>query len=148
MDTIYSIVKHLHSINRWVILVFLLVAIFGALTKWFGNKDYTAQDKKTALLAMTFAHVQLLLGLALLYLSPKVSFAEGWRDAPIYRYFGSAHLIMMIVAIVLITIGYSVAKRQSKPKTKFLITWVFYLLGLLVMLGGIPWNGKHGAGWY
>ena len=118
----YNVVKHLHSINRWVVLALLLVATFGALVKWFGNKDYTAQDKKTALLAMTFTHVQLLLGLALLYLSPKVSFAEGWRDNEVYRYFGSVHLIMMIFAIVLITIGYSVAKRQSKPKTKFLIT--------------------------
>jgi vacuolar-type H+-ATPase subunit I/STV1 len=143
----YNVVKHLHSINRWVVLALLLVATFGALVKWFGNKDYTAQDKKTALLAMTFTHIQLLLGLALLYLSPKVSFAEGWRDNEVYRYFGSAHLIMMIFAIVLITIGYSVAKRQSKPKTKFLITWTFYSLGLLTMLGGIPW-GKYGAGMY
>lgn len=144
----YDIIRHLHSINRWIVLALLLFAILSAFSKWIGNKDYTSSDRKLAMSAMMVTHLQLVLGLILIFISPKVSFDEGWKDNPIFRYYGLAHLITMVTAIVLITIGYSVGKRRPNAKSKFLITWIFYALGLISMLGGIPWNGKHGAGWY
>ena len=41
----------------------------------------------------------------------------------------------------------SISKRKTKSKDKFMFTWIFFLIGLLSILGGIPW-GIHGAGWY
>lgn len=143
----YNIVKHLHSINRWVVLALLLAAIFTAFSKWMSNKEYTAQDKKLALFSLISAHLQLILGIILLFISERLFFTEGWRESPINRYFVFAHVPTMILGIIFITIGYSVAKRKAEAKAKFKFTWIFFLIGLLSLLGGIPW-GKHGAGWY
>lgn len=143
MDTV---LRHLHSINRWVVLALLLVTILTALSKWMSNKDYTAQDKKFALFTLISSHIQLILGIILLF-AGRLTFPEDWKDDPIHRYFVFAHIPAMIIGIILITIGYSVAKRKTEAKAKFKFTWIFYLLGLLSLLGAIPW-GKHGAGWY
>lgn len=143
MDTI---LRHLHSINRWVVLALLLATIFTALSKWMSNKDYTAQDKKMALFTLISSHIQLILGIILLFVG-RLSFPEEWKEDPVHRYFVFAHIPAMIIGIILITIGYSVAKRKTVAKDKFKFTWIFYLIGLLSLLGAIPW-GKHGAGWY
>ncbi len=143
----YSIVKHLHSINRWIILALLVVTIFTAFSKWMTNKEYTAQDKKLALFTLISSHIQLILGILVLLISERLMFPEGWKDDPVHRYFVFAHIPAMIVGIIFITAGYSIAKRKAKAKAKFGFTWLLFLLGLLSFLGAIPW-GKHGAGWY
>tara|TARA_B100000963_G_C22558142_1_gene640002 strand:+ start:1065 stop:1262 length:198 start_codon:yes stop_codon:yes gene_type:complete len=45
-----------------------------------------------------------------------------------------------ILAIVLITIGWSVHKNQSDPAKKFLRIALFYGLGMLLLLNRIPWD--------
>ena len=143
----YIILKHLHSINRWIILALLVVTIFTAFSKWMSNKDYTAQDKKLALFTLISSHIQLILGIILLLISERLLFPDGWKEDPIHRYYVFAHLPAMILGIIFITVGYSVAKRKTESKAKFRFTWIFFLIGLLSLLGAIPW-GKHGAGWY
>jgi low temperature requirement protein LtrA len=143
----YNIIKHLHSINRWVILALLLISVLTAFSKWISKKEYTAQDKKLALFNLISSHIQLILGIILLLITERLFFTEGWRESPINKYFVFAHLPAMILGIIFITIGYSISKRKTKSKDKFMFTWIFFLIGLLSILGGIPW-GIHGAGWY
>jgi len=56
---------------------------------------------------------------------------------------------MMIIAIALITIGFSLSKRAQESITKFKRVAVFYLLGLIIILSSIPWPFRiPGAGWF
>ena len=145
----YPMLVHTHSGLRWVVLVLLLAAIFNALTKMGGKASYTNKDKRLGLFALIFSHLQLVIGLILYFVSPRVvAFGDAMGDK-VLRFFAVEHLTMMIIALTLITIGYSRAKRKASDAGKFSTTFWFYLIGLLVMLAGIPWPFmQYGTGWF
>ena len=142
--------KHAHSGLRWVVLLLLLVAIINALSKWRSGKQYTDGDRKITLFTMIGAHIQLILGLILyFFLSPAVQFNEHTMADKVLRFYSVEHLTIMILAIALITIGYSQAKKKVEAAQKFRATFIYYLIGLLLILAGIPWPFRFpGAGWF
>ena len=42
----YNILLHLHSVNRWIVLILIVLALYKAFSGWFGKKEFTASDKK------------------------------------------------------------------------------------------------------
>jgi len=50
------------------------------------------------------------------------------------------HPLMNLLAIVLITIGWSLQKRQNESDKKFLRIALFYGIGLIFLLSRIPWS--------
>ena len=146
----YSMLKHAHSGLRWVVLALLLAAIVNALIKWRSGKGYTDSDRKTGLFAMIFVHVQLILGLILYFIySPAVQFNEYTMSDKVIRFYTVEHLTTMLIAIALITIGYSQAKKKVEAAQKFRATFTYYLIGLILILAGIPWPFRFpGAGWF
>lgn len=133
---------HLHSILRYVILILVLISIFQAITA--GNKPYTAANKKINLFTLISAHIQLLVGFVLYFISPMVDFSQ--MKNPINRYWNVEHISMMVLAIVLITVGYSKAKKAIDDKAKHRAIYIYYsiavvivLLGILTMKGRNPW---------
>ena len=50
------------------------------------------------------------------------------------------HPLMMIIAIVLITIGWSKHKKKTEDAAKFKTFAVFYGLALVLIFARIPWN--------
>ena len=144
----YNGLLHAHSGLRWVVLVLLLAAIFNAFSKKKGG-IWTPKDKKVTLFAMIFTHIQLLIGLVLYFISPKVSFGEGMISDSILRFYAVEHLVTMLLAIALITIGYSKSKKAESDAKKFGAVATFYLIGLVLILAGIPWPFRiAGAGWF
>lgn len=133
----YSFLKHAHSGLRWVVLALIIAAIINALMK-AGKKDYRASDRKLGLFALIATHVQVIIGLVLYFMSPMVNFGDGWIKNAVTRFYGMEHILMMVIAAILITVGYSTAKRASSDAAKFKKTWLFYLLGLLVILAALP----------
>jgi membrane protein DedA with SNARE-associated domain len=145
----YSMLNHAHSGLRWLVLVFLILAIVNAARKWNGKTPFGSSDKRLNLLALIFTHVQLLIGLGLYFISPKVSFTAETMGDRMLRFYSVEHISMMIIAIILITIGYSRAKRHQTDIKKFRATFWFYLIGLIVILLAIPWPFQElGAGWF
>lgn len=145
----YSILQHAHSGLRWLVLIFLIMAIFNALTKRVSG-SWTPSDKKKTLFAMMFTHIQIILGIVLYAMSPKVSMGDGWMQNAMTRFYGMEHIAMMLIAAVVITIGYSTSKRTTDNKSKFTKILVFYSLGLLIILAAIPWPFREalGGGWF
>ena len=95
-------IVHAHSGLRWMVISLLVYAIYNAVT---GKNSYEKKDKMINLFAMISLHIQLLLGLILYYTSGNVSFDAGWIKNPILRFYGMEHLMGMLIAIILITIG-------------------------------------------
>jgi hypothetical protein len=57
------------------------------------------------------------------------------------------HLLGMLVAIILVHIGYSYAKRKIPDRVKHTRTVLFYVIALLIILISIPWPFRDiGAG--
>ena len=102
------------------------------------------------LFALITVHLQLLIGLFQYFLSDKVQFIDGWMKNPLLRFYGMEHLVGMLLAITLITIGYSKAKRRENYIDKFKAIRIFYTLGLIIILLFIPWPFRSilGGGWF
>lgn len=145
----YNMLKHAHSGFRWLVLVLLIIAIVNAYTKWQNRKDFTSSDKKKSLFAMVFTHIQLIIGLVLYFMSPLVSFSSGFMKESITRFFTIEHTTIMVLAIAVITIGYSKSKRKADDSQKFKTIFIYYLIGLLLILISIPWPFRGlGTGWF
>jgi len=128
----YKMLFEAHSGFRYVVLILLIAALIVAFSGWLGNKTYTNNNRKMYLFAMISAHIQLLLGLFLYFVSPNVSFdmAVSMKDASL-RYWTVEHLVMMIIAIVLITIGHSKSKKMLNDAAKHKSVAVFTASHLL-----------------
>ena len=143
----YSGLVHAHSGLRWIALILLLAAVGTAISKWQSRSGYTDGNRKLYLFTLISVHTQLLIGLVLLFISPKVNF--GMMSEKLYRFYSVEHTAGMLIAIILITIGYSRSKRATDATTKQRLVGIFYGVGLLLILGSIPWPFRIlGAGWY
>lgn len=139
---------HTHSGLRWVALILLVYAVLNAMSRK-NSGEFSKKDKMVNLFAMVTLHIQLLLGLALYFTSGKVNFGSGWMKEDIYRFYGMEHFAGMLLAIVLVTIGYSKAKRVEAAVQKHKYTLTFYALGLLLILAFIPWPFRAlGGNWF
>ncbi len=145
----YNGLLHAHSGLRWLALLFIIWALIQAVSGFTGKREYSKTDRTSALLAMIFCHIQLLVGLMLYFISPKVTFAEGMMKNDVLRFFTVEHILMMAIGIALITIGFSSAKKIEEAIAKHKKVMIFYSIGLLIILAGIPWPFRNlGAGWF
>ncbi|QSE97384.1 cytochrome B [Fulvivirga lutea] len=145
----YEILQSAHSGLRWLVLATLIIAIVNSFGKTKGGVTFSSKDKKKALFALIFTHIQFLLGVVLYFISPKVVFAASSMKSDVLRFFLVEHVIMMVLAVILITVGYSKAKRTAMDGKKFKSIMLFYLLGLLLILAAIPWPFRDlGGSWF
>src|SRR4051812_44239849 len=102
----YSSVLALHSVIRWFVLTSLLYATYRAFRGWKGNKVFTPFDNKVRHYTATIAHIQLIFGVWLYFISPVIDyFLKNFKDAVHQRdvrFFGMEHSLMMLVAIIVI----------------------------------------------
>lgn len=146
---LYTILKHAHSGFRWIVLLLLLGAAVNALLKWRNRSAMGQSDRKLSLFAMVFTHVQFLIGLVLYFISERVVFSPESMKVAVNRFFLVEHPSLMILAVIMVTIGYSRAKRSTSDEMAFRRTFWFYLIGLLLILAGIPWPMQgYGTGWF
>ena len=131
-----------HSGLRWIALILIIYAIINALMSK-SKGEYLKKDKMINLFAMVFLHIQLILGLILYFISPKVIFVEGWMKVAQSRFYGMEHILMMMIAITLITIGRRKAENESNARKKHGKIVLWYTIGLLLILAAIPWPFRN-----
>src|SRR5688572_7106687 len=133
---------YLHSSLRYLILVFLVGSVAIALSKWMGKKPFTKGDKITYLMTLICCHLQLVVGI-ILFINKghhqNFKIMGVVMKESLLRFITIEHPIMMLLSIVFITIGYSTAKRAKDDAAKHKKTFIFYLLGLILILAAIPW---------
>jgi membrane protein DedA with SNARE-associated domain len=122
------------------------MAIYNSITA----KEFTKREKLINLFSMVSLHTQLLLGLVLYFISPRVSFAAGWMKDASFRFYGMEHLAGMLIAIALITVGYVKSKKGTTPAAIYKPIKLFYIIGLILILASIPWpfRANLGGGWF
>ena len=141
----YSILKNIHSYWAYLVLLVLILCIFNAIIGKINGKDFESRDLRLSLFGLIFSHLQLLIGLILYFVSPwfdqwsNLGMGGVMKDAQT-RLFLVEHPFTNILAIALITIGWSAHKHQSDPSKKFLRIALFYGLGLLLLVSRIPWD--------
>lgn len=138
----YTGLQHGHSGLAYLALLSLILVIIWALIGALSGREFQEKDRKIALIAFILCHIQLLVGLVLYFGSP-VGFSllsgGGAMSDPVARLTGLEHPLINIVAIVLITIGFSRAKKLESSKAKFRSIYMLYAVGLVLILSRIPW---------
>lgn len=137
-----EILKHAHSGLRWVVLILMVLAIANSLI----SRTYEKKHKMINLFAMISLHIQLLIGFILYFISPRVQFFDGWMKDASYRFYGMEHLVGMIVAIGLVTIGRKIAEKQVADSDKHKKIRIFYTIALVIIIASIPWPFRTALG--
>jgi len=140
----YDTVKMLHSYWAYLVLIILIIAVINAIIGLTGKKEYDAKAFRISLFGLILSHIQLLIGIILYFVSPWFSnwseLGGGVMSDSISRLYLVEHPFINILAVVLITIGYSKHKKKSASASKFKTITIFYLLGLVLFLSRIPWS--------
>ncbi len=136
----YNFIQKFHSGWAYLALLLLVFAVVNSFIGKSSQKEFSAKDRKIALLALIGTHIQLVVGLVLYFISPLGSAVFGQMKNEAYRLTSLEHPLINIIAIVLITIGWSKHKKAANSPAKFNSIAVFYGIGLVLILSRIPWS--------
>ncbi len=133
----------LHSLFRWLVLASLLYAIFRAYKGYRSGAVFGRADNSIRHWTATIAHIQLIIGFTVYLKSPVVKFFfSNMRVASAHTetlFFGALHILLMLAAITLITMGSAMAKRKTADREKFKTMLLWFSLALFIIFLAIPW---------
>ena len=135
-----NIFVHAHSGFRWLVLLFLIVAVVNAMMK---KNRYSNSDRILNLVTMIVFHIQFLIGIVLYFISPMVTHASGWMSNNISRFYGMEHEIPMVLAMILITVGHAKSKKATDASKKNKAIFTYYFISLILILAAIPWPFRN-----
>jgi hypothetical protein len=141
----YQTVLNIHSYWAFATLALVLVAALNAFTGISSKRAFLNKDRQLSLVALIFSHIQLVLGIVLVFITPKLDAAKAagmggvMKDSAL-RLFFVEHPLINIIAITLITIGWSKHKKQIDDTNKFKKIAYLYSVALLLLLSRIPWD--------
>ncbi len=138
-------IKMTHSGWAYIALLILIVAFINAIIGLTSNKEFKDKDLRISLFTLIIAHIQLIIGFIAYFTSDYfTSLVENGMGATmkdaVVRLFVVEHPLMMILAVVFITIGFSKHKSKTTDKAKFKTIAIFYGIALLLVLSRIPWD--------
>jgi hypothetical protein len=136
--------KEIHSYWAYLVLLMLAFAVVNAILGISKKREFTDKDVRIGLFTLIISHIQLLIGLGWYFMSPaykalKVDSAAVMGNSAA-RLLAIEHPLMMLIALVLITIGWSKHKNKTEDVAKFKTFALFYGLALLLILSRIPWS--------
>lgn len=134
-------IKTIHSYWSYLVLVILLLAVVNAIIGLSSKKEFGHKDLRLGLFTLIFSHIQLLIGLALYFgngYAGRIS-GEVMKDNDL-RFVIIEHPLTMILAIILITVGWSKHKKKTESSAKFKTFAIFYGIALVLVLSRIPWH--------
>ena len=139
----YDFILKAHSGWAYIALIMLVIAVVNALIGLSAKNPFTVKDKRISMFALLSAHIQFVFGIILYFVSPnglqKIQALGMSGMSSIDRLLAVEHPVVNLIAITLITIGWSKHKRAADEK-KFKSITIFYSIGLLLLLSRIPWS--------
>jgi len=115
--------KEIHSYWAYLVLIMLVFAVVNAFMGISKKRSFTDRDVRIGLFTLIVSHIQLLIGLGWYFMSPaykalKANGSEVMENSA-SRLLAVEHPLMMIIALVLITIGWSKHKKKTEDVAKF-----------------------------
>ena len=142
-------VLYIHSVLRYFILFFAIIVVMQSLVGMMGKKKFQTPNRVIALFLLISCDLQLLLGLTLYYFNlvanGKMQSVNVMKDT-YTRFYAVEHSASMIIAIILVHVGYSVIKKKIDDDLKFKRLFWCSFIALAIFLAMIPWEGKQVVG--
>ncbi|PCH53439.1 MAG: hypothetical protein COC22_02720 [Flavobacteriaceae bacterium] len=137
--------KMIHSYWAYIVLLILIVAVVNAIIGLSSKKEFKTKDLRISLFTLIASHIQLIIGFIAFYTSTFYTSMRGMGMGEVMknkelRKALIEHPLMILIAIALITIGFSKHKKKTTDIAKFKTITIFYGIALLIILGMIPWN--------
>ena len=132
--------QSIHSTLAYAVLAVLFLAIINAFLGLSAKRNFTSKDRSISLIALIFSHIQLVVGIVLWIESPLGKAALSQMSNSAMRLTALEHPLINIIAIVIITIGWSKHKKEESSNGMFKKIGIFFTLGLLLILSRIPWT--------
>lgn len=132
-----------HSLFRWLVVVSLVYTLYRAVRGCYMQTAFSKTDNTARHLTATIVHIQFMLGMVLYFQSPVTAYFRQHTSSAVHQpdflFFGLIHALLMLAAVVVVTFGSALAKRQAADahKHKTLLTW--YLIAFIVVVIAIPW---------
>ena len=133
----YDIIKIVHSYWNFFTFLIILMAILNSIYGKVFSKNFVIKDLRISLFALIFSHIQLSISLILYFVSPRF---HKWFDLGMgviknseTRLYLIERPIASIISIMLITIGWSLHKKQVDSSKKFLRIGLFYGIGFVIL---------------
>lgn len=149
MQSSVPYVLYIHSILRYFILIFAAVVSVQCLIGMLQKKRFAKSNRMPALLLLIFCDMQLLLGFVLYYYKMIASNVLGSGNVmgdTYKRFFGVEHSVSMIIAIVLVHVGYSITKKNIAYDRKFKRLFWCSFVALAIFMAMTPWAAKQVVG--
>ena len=137
--------KLIHSYWAYLVLIVLIIAVINAINGLRSKKEFQAKDLRIALFAMIATHIQLIIGFVAYFMSSafemmkNVGMGEVMKTSELRKPLVE-HPLLIIIAIALITIGFSKHKKKTNDADKFKTIAIYYSIALLLILAVIPWE--------
>ena len=134
--------RFLHSYLAYIVVITVALASVNSIISMFTKKEFGAKDFRLALFGLIFTHTQVLLGIIFFV------FANDFGETPMGEIMKSSvlrlknveHPMLMVIAVILLTIGYSKHKNMRTSASKFKILAITYSLAFIAILAMIPWS--------
>ena len=133
-------IQSIHSTLAYAVLAVVAIAAINAFLGLSSKRNFTKNDRSLSLVALILSHIQLLVGLVLWATSPLGKDAMSQMSNAALRLTAVEHPLVNILAIALITIGWSKHKKEESSNGKFKKIGFLYFSGLLLILSRIPWS--------
>ena len=139
----YNFILKMHSGWAYIALIMIVIATINALIGLSSKNPFTAKDHRISLFALIAIHIQFVVGLVLYFTSPNgldkiKSLGMGGMTA-MDRLLAVEHPILNLIAIILITIGWSKHKK-SPDSSKFKTIAIFYGIAFILLIIRMPWQ--------
>lgn len=149
---IYVWMNYTHSILRWFILLFLVIAITKSLQGMFMHKSFGALDKRVGLFLLIASHTTILIGIYQWIVGSwglkniqNLGMSIVMKDAAL-RFWAVEHMAGMLIAVILITMGKRVGRLSITDRSKHKRSFWFYTIALVIIVASIPWPFREGVG--
>lgn len=139
-QTMYYFLQKFHSGWAYLALLLLVIAVANAIIGKISKKEFKPLDRTLSLFGMLSIHIQLLVGLILYFVSPLGFASLGEMSDRALRLTSLEHPVTNLIAIAIITVGWSKHKKGLTNDDKFTSIAIFYSVGLILILSKIPWK--------
>ncbi len=137
----YKMILAAHSGWAYIALLVVVIATVNALIGASSKKPFGDNDRRLALFALIATHIQFVIGLLLYFTSPngldKINAVGMGGMSAMDRLLALEHPLVNIIAVILITVGWS---KHKKADNKFKPFAIFYTIAALLVLSRIPWQ--------
>lgn len=144
----YQITLILHSYTRWIVLIISLYTLFIIWRGFIQKREWTKTETMASRLFVWAFTLQFILGAILFFIPDGLAqtaikimgqdFGTAMQTRDI-RFFGLEHPLQMTIAMAVVHIGASRARKVTPSAKQFRWAVISFTLGLLLILAGIPW---------